>query len=414
VDNAVRFSIVIPTHNRLGLLRDAVGSVLRQEFTDFELIVFDNASTDDLKQFVESLHDPRVRYHRSERFLPVTDSWNSALDLATGKYVVLLGDDDGLAPGYFNKMWEIISRFGNPDLLYTDIYQFWHPGVYPPESDGHVDRPRNAFFFEERNEPFVLPAKESRRAVVGSLTLRRNFTFNMQAFCFSAEFLNRLRLDGPVFRSPAPDYYLANVALALSRKTVVVPAPMAVAGVSRKSYGFTLFNGLEEKGAELLNTDLLADQWFTEVEPFLLPGPRYDTNYILTMVHVTKYLGKASPARVNYERYRRLQIYRVLEERRGPIDRSRPDDARLLSRLTTGERFWANLLGVVIKSARDSGAFEKKLQKLLWQMISPYDYSPSSNRLFTGQHRTLPELLDTLENKSPAHGAGLLEGKTLT
>lgn len=397
MDAVVTFSVVIPTHNRLALLRDAVASVLRQKAADFEIVVFDNGSTDDLKGFVESLGNSRVRYHRSERFLSVTDSWNSAIDLSTGDYVVLLGDDDGLPPDYFLGMREIIAHFDAPDVLYTGIYQFVHPGVFPTEPGGYVEGLRNAFFFEGRTEPFVLPADEAQKAVVGSLTLRRNFTFNMQAFCFSKALLHRLRADGPVFRSTFPDYYLANVALAASRKTVVVPALMAVAGVSRKSFGFTLFNGLEEKGHAFLNSDLSSDPYFNAAKPFLLPGPRYDTNYIVTMVHVAAFLGDMAPAPVGYARYRRLQIYRILQERHGGFDFSQPVDVALWSQLTLAEKLWAKLIGAALSWSRRLALGKSTLRHLLWRSIGPYAYTPPSNRLYTGQHPTLPDLLHTLE-----------------
>ena len=53
-------SVVIPTHNRLDLLKDAVDSVLRQANADWELVVFDNASTDDIAGYVATLADTRV------------------------------------------------------------------------------------------------------------------------------------------------------------------------------------------------------------------------------------------------------------------------------------------------------------------------------------------------------------------
>src|SRR5437870_3007604 len=121
------FSIVIPTHDRLHLLRDAIETVRRQNFSEWELVIFDNASTDPIREYLQRLGDDRVRYARSDEFLPVTSSWNRAIDLAHGDYVVLLGDDDGLTPNYFSRLQEIIEKFGRPDLVYNNIYQFWHP-----------------------------------------------------------------------------------------------------------------------------------------------------------------------------------------------------------------------------------------------------------------------------------------------
>jgi hypothetical protein len=62
----------------------------------------------------------------------------------------------------------------------------------------------------------------------------------MQAFFFRRDFVELMRRDGKVFLSPFPDYYLANLAFGLARDVVVLPEPVSIAGVSRKSFGFTL------------------------------------------------------------------------------------------------------------------------------------------------------------------------------
>src|SRR5260370_42182074 len=103
------FSIVIPTRDRLSLLKDAIETVRCQEVADWELVIFDNASTDPIREHVIGLNDTRIRYERSDEFLPVTSSWNRAIDLARGEYVILLGDDDALTPNYFAKLKEIVG-----------------------------------------------------------------------------------------------------------------------------------------------------------------------------------------------------------------------------------------------------------------------------------------------------------------
>ena len=64
----MKFSILIPTRNRLDLLRYAVDSVRRQDYDDWEIVVSDNASTQDVAGYVRGLGDARVRYFRSDRF----------------------------------------------------------------------------------------------------------------------------------------------------------------------------------------------------------------------------------------------------------------------------------------------------------------------------------------------------------
>src|SRR5262249_27988239 len=130
---------------------------------------------------------------------------------------------------------------------------------------------------------------------------------------FRRQFLESLRRSGgKIFQSPFPDYYLANVAIGLARNVVVLPDPVSIAGVSRQSFGFTLFNNLPEKGDSLLALDLTEDPLYGRLSQYMLPGLSYDTKFALTMEHVADALGPAAPTKVNVGRYRRLQIFNGL------------------------------------------------------------------------------------------------------
>jgi len=391
----VKFSVVIPTHNRLDLLRDAIETVRRQDEGDWELVVFDNASTEDIAGHVAGLSDARIRYARSDEFLPVTGSWNRAIDLATGDYVVFLGDDDGLAPGYFSRIGPILREFGSPEVVYCALYQFLHPGVAPWDRQGYVADVKNGFFFAGRDVPFVLSADEARKAVRGSVGLRRNFTFNIQAFAFSRAILARLRVDGPIFRSPFPDYYLANIALAKSASTVVVPAPMSIAGVSKASLGFTLFNNLEDRGAQILNAKLAADTLYPEVERFLLPGPFYNSSYVITMEHVVRYAREFVACGVNYGRYRRLQILASLVAGRGWLAPA-GDGGRLWPKLAPLEKLWTAAVALPLLAGRIFG-LEARFGSLLQRLLSPYGYQPKQRVLDRGSFSRLIQVFEAIQ-----------------
>jgi len=392
----VKFSVVIPTHNRLDLLADAIESVRRQGGSEWELVVFDNASTDDIRGHVRKLADPRVRCERSDEFLPVTDSWNRAIDFARGDFVIFLGDDDGLAPDYFSRMSRIIDEFRSPEVIYCAIYQFLHPGVAPWERRGYVAELRNGFFFEGHEEPFRLSREEVAKAVHGSLRLQRNFTFNIQAFVFARPFLEKLRSHGSVFRSPFPDYYLANIALAKAQSIVVVPAPMSIAGVSRASFGFTLFNDEEERGEKILNAKLAADPLYAEVAPRLLPGPLYNTNYVLTMEHVARFAPEFAGEGVDYERYRRLQTFAVLS---APF--SSPTRAarkkQLWSQLGPAERVSAAAMASMLNAGRlfRVGGL---VRRVLHRLVGPYAYHPRQVIRDRGSYSRLIEVFDAIQN----------------
>jgi glycosyltransferase involved in cell wall biosynthesis len=392
------FSVVIPTHNRLDLLTDAMETVLRQDYSDWELVIFDNASTDDIAGYVGSLGDQRVRYERSDEFLPVTVSWNKAVDLAKGDYVTFLGDDDGLTPGYFAEISRVIEEFGSPDILYSALFQFFHPGVAPWDRGGYVADLKNAFFFMDRQTPFLLSKEEALRAVQGSLEFRRNFTFNIQAFVFSRSFLDKLREDGPVFHSPFPDYYLANVALAKASSVVAIPIPMSIAGVSKASFGYTLFNDQEAKGAEMLNTKLTLDPFFQDVENFLLPGPLYNTNYAVTMENVVRYLCNPAFHGVNFQRYRRLQIFSVLSASKGGKCTVLQGGEEFWSRLGSLEKLLTISLSVLIRGSKALGIYEKVIYPILWKQIGPTGFTPIVNMCDRGSYSRLIEVFCAIEN----------------
>lgn len=101
----MRFSILLPTRNRPEMLRRAVGSVLAQDFADWELIVFDNGET--VPIFTD---DRRVRWIRGRATGPA-DAFAQALGWASGEIVHPLGDDDELAPGALSAVDAEIGRY---------------------------------------------------------------------------------------------------------------------------------------------------------------------------------------------------------------------------------------------------------------------------------------------------------------
>ena len=385
----MRFSVVIPTHNRLHLLRDALETIRRQAYSDWEVVVFDNASRDPIREHVTSLDDSRFRYARSDEFLPVTSSWNEAISRASGDYVVLLGDDDGLVPNYFSRLQEIIRTFRSPEVIYNNIYQFWHPGVAPWEPSGYVIDVRHGFFFANRNEPFLLSREEALKAARGSIRLRINFSFNSQAILYKKEFLKRLATDGAIYRSPFPDYYIANVALVRSASTVAVPDPLAVAGVSKASFGFTMYNNRDEEGAALLNTRLDSDPVYRDVFQRLLPGPAYNTNFVVAMEYVVRALPELREE-VDFARYRRLQIFAALkpDAPAGAWKRIRPH-------LSPRERVWA-LYVTRLLGRPATTPLRKQLRRRLEDSVSMSGSDPMVRRCGKSSFSRVTELYDAL------------------
>jgi glycosyltransferase involved in cell wall biosynthesis len=305
----VKISVLLPTRNRLELLRYAVASVQRQADEDWEIVVSDNRSEQDIAGYVRSLGDDRIRYLRTSRALPVTENWNNALAAATGEYVIMLGDDDALLPGYFETIRRLASDFSAPDLIYHSALLYAYPAVLPEAPEGYLKPYGYAPFFRGAEHPFVLDGEVARRMVCGAMNFRVLYGFNMQFATVSRSVIAELSHDEAFYRSPFPDYYAMNLLFLRARRIVVEPQACVVIGVSPKSYGFFYANSRELEGEAMLE-GAGSDRASGETER-LLPGSNINTGWLRAMEAVCRAAGPSFAMRPNRRRYRMLQLAHV-------------------------------------------------------------------------------------------------------
>lgn len=122
--SALRISILIPTFNRSGLLAKAVESALAQTYPDLEVLVSDNASTDDTATVMARFEgDPRLHYLRNAQNIGMVPNWRQLLLRATGDCFLLLSDDDELIdPEYLKKATDLLQRHEDMVLVYANGY----------------------------------------------------------------------------------------------------------------------------------------------------------------------------------------------------------------------------------------------------------------------------------------------------
>lgn len=92
--NAPLISVVVPIHNGAIFAEETLESIFGQTIRDFELILVDDASTDDLKRVLERFRDSRLRVVRLERNVGVANARNEGVSLARGKYIAFCDADD--------------------------------------------------------------------------------------------------------------------------------------------------------------------------------------------------------------------------------------------------------------------------------------------------------------------------------
>ena len=112
--NNPKVSVVIPTHNRAVLLHRAVESVLVQTYTDFEVIIVDDCSSDNTQEVIREFSDPRVYPIRHDINKGVAAARNTGIAHARGEYVAFLDDDDECTPDRLADQVRVLDS--NPDV----------------------------------------------------------------------------------------------------------------------------------------------------------------------------------------------------------------------------------------------------------------------------------------------------------
>lgn len=102
------FSVIIPTFNRGKVIRRSIDSVLKQTFTDIELIVIDDGSNDNTESVVKDFHDSRLHYLKNEKNEGANHARNMGIRVARGKYFSFLDSDDEWLP---NKLLRVYEKF---------------------------------------------------------------------------------------------------------------------------------------------------------------------------------------------------------------------------------------------------------------------------------------------------------------
>jgi len=114
-------SVIIPAYNTEAYIRRAVDSILDQTFSDFEIIVVDDASTDNTVQVLTEINDPRLKIFRQPQNGGAGAARNRALQEATGHWVAVLDSDDWYAPERLERL-VALAKERRADMVADDLY----------------------------------------------------------------------------------------------------------------------------------------------------------------------------------------------------------------------------------------------------------------------------------------------------
>lgn len=108
----MKVTIILPVYNRACVVSRAIKSVLNQSYANFELIVIDDGSSDNIDEVISEFEDTRILYHKLIQNGGVSNARNYGLKFSSGEAICFLDSDDEFKPDYLQKMCDKMQKLG--------------------------------------------------------------------------------------------------------------------------------------------------------------------------------------------------------------------------------------------------------------------------------------------------------------
>ncbi|MBT1697742.1 glycosyltransferase [Fulvivirgaceae bacterium PWU4] len=137
-----KVTVLMPVYNAGPFLREAMESILRQTFADFEFLIIDDGSTDDSVAIVESYNDARIRLFKNEKNLGISATLNKGIALSSTELIARMDADDISYPTRLQKQYDYMLRHPACALLST-----WARVVTEDKKFVRLERYRSNFYY---------------------------------------------------------------------------------------------------------------------------------------------------------------------------------------------------------------------------------------------------------------------------
>jgi len=215
-----------------------------------EIVVSDNSSTPNTRELVESMRSSRIKYVRPNKPLSMAHNFEFGISHATGDWIAVLGDDDGLLPGGIRKALSWIVPSGQKSLC-SDTGLYYWPSA--------VDSRMPVLQVPWRRGLEVRDAQSARQAVLLGNCDYRSLPILYTGGLVHTSLLNRMRPDGgPVIRSQIPDVYSGFAITSVDNSFLFSHEPFAIGGLSNHSTGLQTLLRFAGALAPFHSDDLIA------------------------------------------------------------------------------------------------------------------------------------------------------------
>ena len=361
----MRFSVLLPTRNGGAFLENCLRSVLEQDHSNFELVVSDNANSDNTPDILRTFAgDPRLRVLRQEQPLPVHENWTATIENSRGDYVLMMGDDDYLLPGTLTRLDEALKRHGDPDCILFNGYSYVAPDTIGGSTPSYW-APYHFTYGPELSAEGIIGNDERLSIVRDMFQFRQRIPLNMQTTLFSRSVA--ATVPGGIFQPPFPDHFLLNALLISAKEWVFLPDRLVIVGMSPKSFGHFFYTQQPADGLRYLgiNTDFSS----------ALPGNELLNGMCVWLIHLKEIYGpKLGDIEIDRPGYLIRQVYYWLSQYiYGVIPWNQL--LRRIRLLSFGD--WISVMGAAVRPQTLQRMFRtvrirrKTHAELLWQNLLP-------------------------------------------
>ncbi len=253
-EDITKYSVLLPTYNKVNYLKYTIESVLKNDYKNFELIISNDFSTDGTEEYLSTINDKRVKIIKPPVKLTQTKNYEFLLTFASGEWVTILGDDDGFLPFFFEKIDKFVDKFKDIKLIHTKpAFYYWEDveDYYGPRVCDYQN------FFEK---PKLKNSKKALLMALAGLNVRSDLPMIYTSGLVRMDLVKEIKKKSGnfFFHSVIPDYYSMIALLYETEKYLEIKQPIVWVGTSKKSTGrgTKIYEDKKNQNYEFINKEL--------------------------------------------------------------------------------------------------------------------------------------------------------------
>ena len=228
-------SIIIPTRNRQKYCREAVNQILSHKWERVQICIQDNSDDDSLKDFVSQRNSQNIVYNYHPGTLSFVDNFSEAVSLASGDYVCMIGDDDGVLPNILHLIENMVEKDADAAIPALNFIYFWPSNQHIVE-DGdkgllishlHAESPQSKVKIITNHE------REIRKLLANGIQNYTSYDIpRLYHRIVKREVLKKIKdSTGHFFGGLTPDMYMASALAMVCKKVLRVSYSVTISGI---------------------------------------------------------------------------------------------------------------------------------------------------------------------------------------